>query len=393
MSKVSQRLTEEYQQTCLFLGVEYNPYMIQFGCLVVNSAHSWRGGYLFSDFYERNRMAMDIILRGTSVPSEPPLLSPGVAVVSPTKRDNVVIDEEPIPADLDASSKGDDSVLVSVGSPSEVSLNAGNVSPGNVITSAGPSGVASRESPHSDGDDDRLTPAILQGIKSHRDHPVLVLDDFDLLCATFGRRELQELLEMSSSEEDAPEVFLTVAEFRARMAKPKRYIHRGKYIPYYGAGGERSDNRGQWYHHCNVCSKQFTTRASVNRHLNPAQENSHPGCFIAFDDKYPQIGEDGTHIKYRLGDLQRDFPHPVACHRLKCAVEHCKTGTAVTRVKPVKRTERTKSIKKPVELSDDDTESDDATAPSPRSVRQRSLDKKYRLALRLDQKGQKRRRK
>jgi hypothetical protein len=229
-------------------------------------------------------------------------------------------------------------------------------------------------------------------MKNQRDHPVLALDDFDLLGATFGRSELQELLEISSSDEDAPEVLLTVAEFRARMAKPKRYGHRGKYIPYYGAGGERSDNRGQWYHHCNVCNKQFTTRASVNRHLNPAQENSHPGCFIAFDDKYPQSREDGTHIKYRLGDLQRGFPHAVACHRLKCAIEHCKTGTAVTRVKPVKRTERTKSIKKPVHLSDDDTESDDATAPSPRSARQRSLDKKYRLTLRLDQKGQKRRR-
>lgn len=65
---------------------------------------------------------------------------------------------------------------------------------------------------------------------------------------------------MSSSDEDSPDTLLTTAEFRARVAKPKRYIHRGKYIPYYGASGGKSDNRGQWYHHCNVRNHHKKTR-------------------------------------------------------------------------------------------------------------------------------------
>jgi hypothetical protein len=89
--------------------------------------------------------------------------------------------------------------------------------------------------------------------------------------------------------------------------------------------------------------------------------------------------------------MLRDFPCAVACHRLKCLVMHGRSGTAVTRVKPVKRSEKSKSVKRPVQLSDDDTESDDAGSERRRSVRQRSLEKKYRLALKLDQKGQRRR--
>jgi hypothetical protein len=387
--------------------------MVQHGCLVVNSAHSWRAGYLQSDFYERNQVALDVILRGVSCDIPKPSSPVEIAVVSPSKRGEFAAEEEePIPSEsieksasqtvIDgesipgSSSKEDNSVVVSIGSTSGVFLDIDDVSTsgGNTLAGpAGPSDVPSCDPPESDGEDDRLTPAILRRMKSMRDHPILALDDFELLCASFGRSELQELLDMSSSEEDAPEMLLTVAEFRARMAKPKRYVHRGKYIPYYGAGGERSDNRGQWYHHCSICHKQFTTRASVNRHLNPAQENSHPGCFIAFDDKYPPSGEDDVPCRYRLCDLQRDFSCAVACHRLRCALSHCKSGTAVTRVKPVRRAERTRTVKKPVHFSDDDTESDDAATKSPRSARQRSLDRKYRMALRLDQKGQKRRRK
>jgi hypothetical protein len=65
---------------------------------------------------------------------------------------------------------------------------------------------------------------------------------------------------------------------------------------------------------------------------------------------------------------------------------HCKSETAIFKVKPVRKAERAASVKKPVHLFDDDTDSDHATAKSPRSAPQLNLDKKYRLASRLDQK-------
>jgi hypothetical protein len=98
VSKVSLRLTVDYQDMCSELGIEDSAFMIQPGCLVLNAAHSWRAGYLLSDFYERNQVVMDVIRRGASYSALTPPSPAGVAVVSPTKRGVLLgVKKNPIP--------------------------------------------------------------------------------------------------------------------------------------------------------------------------------------------------------------------------------------------------------------------------------------------------------
>lgn len=167
---------------CSSSGVECNPYMIQYGCLVMNAAHSWREGYLSSDFYERNQMAMDIIsVRAPSLPS-----TSGVAVISPTKRGDFSIDEEPVPvrSGIGDSPQGDNTVVVSVGSPPGVSGVGGVFEPDDDAISGGPVEMPTNDSSGSGDEGDKLTPFCREGRK---ESPHTGSSDFDLLCATFGR--------------------------------------------------------------------------------------------------------------------------------------------------------------------------------------------------------------
>jgi hypothetical protein len=212
---------------CAELDIEGNMYMVQYGCLVANAAHSWRAVYLQSDFYERNQIAMDVILRGVSCDVLKPSSPVGVAVVAPSKRGDFAMEgEEPISLVVaeKSVSQGNDSAESS-GIFLEDPIVVGRVPDSVIIESdehrPGPSGSPSGGASDSLGggnDDDELSPDLLRKMKSERDHPLLVEDDFDILCTVFGKRELQEILDMSSSEEDTSDVLFSVPEFRAGIS-------------------------------------------------------------------------------------------------------------------------------------------------------------------------------
>lgn len=176
-------------------------------------------------------------------------------------------------------------------------------------------------------DAEPITVDFLRQLRRRNNHPMLVDSDVKALDALYTRMQLEELINLSSSDESQLEEEGTVADFKKFIRRPKKYIHKGNYIPYLGAKSSKSVN-GLWYHHCNICMQQFVNKSNVDRHFN--RDKKHPYAFSDFEEKFKDgVGSDGNPLKYSFKEMHKHFPCAVPCHKKKCLVAHFKSGNQV----------------------------------------------------------------
>ena len=156
--------------------------------------------------------------------------------------------------------------------------------------------------------------------KKHPESLVLKESTPELLNKVFLRRELEELLELESSDDEFLGETGSSSLFRKKLLTYHRRRDSKKFVTSQGALLS-TDVEGHYRHHCNVCKTQYTTKASCDRHLSrlfKRRDRSHVTAAKKFEERFPDLE---THA---FKEMYECFPASIPCNPLKCGLLHVK---------------------------------------------------------------------
>ena len=186
----------------------------------------------------------------------------------------------------------------------------------------------------------------------------------ELLNQVFLRKELEELLELESSDDEFLGETGSSSLFRKKLLTYHRRRDPKKSVTSQGVLLS-TDVEGHYRHHCNVCKTQFTTKASCDRHLSrlfKRRDRVHVTAAKNFEDRFPDME---THA---FIEMYERFPASIPCNPLKCGLLHVK----------MKNEARVSSHQK----GDDDSDDRGSSSKTRRTSLADKQEERYQLMLR-----------